>query len=168
MKPRVLLVALFALAALPCGATVLYKTVDEKGVVMFSDLPPERGVEAKRIVVPESSSAVPGNVKEAVTVIAERTPEEQMRLSDDAVQRASLQVDMAEHALAVARRPVWTPADIMALQGPKMTRGDRERIEFYKKSLRVAQQQLADLLRQKRKQEAATLTASLDSLTYRR
>ena len=168
MKMRIVALAVLAVAALPCGAAVLYKTVDEKGVVMFSDLPPDRGVASRTVVVPETSSAVPGNVKEAGTVLAEHTPEEQMRLSDDAVQRASLQVDMAEHALAVARRPVWTQPDIMALQGPKMTRTDRERIDFYRKNLRVAQQHLADLLRQKRKEEAATLTASLETLTYRR
>ena len=168
MKTRALAFALLAFAAVPCGAAVLYKTIDEKGVVMFSDLPPDRGVPSKTLIVPETSSAVPGNMKEAGTVLAEHTPEEQMRLSDDAVQRASMQVDVAEHALAVARRPVWAPVDIMALQGPKMTHSDRERIDFYRKNLRAAQQHLADLLRQKRKEEAATLTASLETLTYRR
>ena len=168
MRTRALVLAAFAFAALPCGAAVLYKTVDDKGVVMFSDLPPDRGVPSKTVVVPETSSAVPGNVKDADVLAQSPTPEEQLRRSDDAVQRAGMQVDLAEHALAVARRPVWTTPDLMAMREPQMTRADRDRIDFYSKNLRVAQRHLADLLRQKRKEDAATLTASLETPTFRR
>lgn len=163
--------AVGALAA-PAQAAVLYKTVDDKGVVMFSDLPPDsRGVEAKKIIVPETSAAVPGAMRLAEApsdVIATGpTREEQIRFADEAVQKASLQVDLAEHALAVARRPLWEVADPMKLQGPKMTRADHDRLDFYRKNLRIAQQQLADLLRTKRKSAAeATMTAEAGMPIY--
>ena len=165
MIARAAIFATLAAFATPAGAAVLYKTVDAKGVVMFSDLPPAPGAEAKRIVVAETSnSAVPGNVRTAEVISGAPTPEEKIRLGDEAVQRASMQVDMAEHALAVARRPLWT-TDALQLEGPKLTRADRDRLEHYKKELKIAQQQLADILRQKRKYEAQqTMTADASGL----
>ena len=150
----------------PSGATVLYKTVDEKGVVMFSDLPPEAGADAKRLVVPEASSAAPGAVHAADATAPEILTEERIRTNDEAVQRASLQVDMAEHALAVARRPLWDPADLMKLDGPRMSRTDQERISYYRKNLKVAQSQLSELLRTKRRAEAHTMTAEAGMPIY--
>jgi hypothetical protein len=160
MRGFALITALCAFA-IPASAAVLYKTVDEKGVVMFSDTPPAQGVDAKRIQVPESSSAVPGALRPTDTIVAGTpTVEERMRLGDEAVQRASTQVDLAEHALAVARRPLWEVADPMKLDAPKLTRADRERLEYYRKNLKVAQQQLSDVLRQQRKAEVQrTMTA---------
>ena len=166
MIARIAVAAAIASLALPCGAAVLYKTVDEKGVVMVSDLPPAQGVDAKRIAVPESSSAVPGALRPTDTVIAGApTAEERIRSGDEAVQRASTQVDLAEHALAVARRPLWEMADPMKLTDAKLTRADRERLDYYRKNLKVAQQQLADVLRQQRKAEVQrTMTASADGM----
>ena len=159
-----LAVALAAFAA-PAGAAVLYKTVDAKGVVMFSDLPPALGTEAKRIVVAETSnSAVPGGLRTGEVVAAAPTAEEKIRMDDAAVQRASAQVDLAEHALAVARRSLWD-TDPLKLDGPKLTRADRERLEHYRKDLKIAQQQLSDVLRQKRKYEVQqTMTADASGL----
>jgi len=165
MIARAAAFATLAALAMPAGAAVLYKTVDAKGVVMFSDLPPAPGAEAKRIVVAETSnSAVPGGVRTAEIIAGAPTPEEKIRMGDEAVQHASLQVDMAEHALAVARRSLWD-TDLLKLDGPKLTRADRERIEHYRKDLKIAQQQLSDLLRQKRKYEAQqTMTADASGL----
>ena len=161
MMRRLALATALTAFAIPAGAAVLYKTVDEKGVVMFSDLPPAQGTDAKRLQVPESSSAVPGALRPTDPVIASGpTPEERIRLGDEAVQRASTQVDLAEHALAVARRPLWEIADPMKLNGPKLTRADRERLDYYQKNLKVAQNQLSDVLRQQRKAEVQrTMTA---------
>lgn len=166
MIARLALFAAAATLALPAGAAVLYKTVDEKGVVMFSDLPPAQGTDARRIQVPESSSAAPGSIRSTDTVIAGTpTPEERIRMGDEAVQRASAQVDLAEHALAVARRPLWDVADPMKLEGPKLSRADRERLEYYRKNLKVAQNQLSDVLRQQRKAEVQrTMTADNSGL----
>lgn len=151
--------------AMPAGAAVLYKSVDSRGVVQFSDLPPPPGVEAKTIVVPESSAAVPGASREAEIVAAAPLREEQIRMNDEAVQRASAKVDLAEHALAVARRPLWEVADPMKLTGPRMTRADRERLAYYQKDLKIAKQELADLLRSRRK-EALTMTAEAGAPIY--
>ena len=157
---RAILFATLAAFAFPAGAAVLYKTVDEKGVVTFSDLPPAQNTEAKRIQVPESSSATPGSVRSLDVLAGAPTAEERIRMSDEAVQRASMQVDMAEHALAVARRPLWEIADPMKLTGAKVSRTDQEKLDFYRKNLKVAQQQLSDVLRQQRTAEAQrTMTA---------
>jgi hypothetical protein len=86
-------------------------------------------------------------------------------MNDEAVQRASAQVDLAEHALAVARRPMWEVADPMNLGGPRLSRADREKLDFYRKNLKIAQQQLADVLRTRRKAEV-TMTAEAGAPIY--
>lgn len=166
MKLRVALAIILAWAAMPCAATVLYKSVDEKGVITFSDLPPDRGVDAKRIVVPESSAAVPGAMRPADVVATGPTFAGQAYLGDEAVQRASLQVDLAEHALAVARRPLWEVADPMKLARPQRTRADQDRVDYYQKNLKVAKQQLADLLRTKLRADTRTMTAEAGAPIY--
>jgi H2-forming N5,N10-methylenetetrahydromethanopterin dehydrogenase-like enzyme len=166
MIRRALAAVAVAALATPAGAAVLYKSVDTNGVVQFSDLPPERGVEAKKIIVPETSSAVPGASRSPdVVATAPRSTQEQALASDDAVQRASMQVDMAEHALAVARRPLWDVADPMNLAGPRMTSADRDRVAYYRKNVKVAQQQLAELLRTRQRAEA-TMTAEAGAPIY--
>jgi hypothetical protein len=163
---RALVAMAFAALAAPASAAVLYKSIDANGVVQFSDLPPDKGVEAKKIVVPETSSAVPGALRSPdVVATAPRSTQEQALASDEAVQRASMQVDMAEHALAVARRPLWEVADPMNLAGPRMTKGDHDRVDFYRKSLRVAQQQLCELLRTRQRAEV-TMTAEAGAPIY--
>ena len=167
MIRAVLIAIAVCAAALPAGAAVLYKSVDAKGVVTFSDLPPDRGVDAKTILVPESASAVPGASRERETIAATQTRDEHLYAGDQAVLSASMQVDMAEHALAVARRPVWEIADPMKLWGPRLTGPDRERIDHYRKNLRIAQQQLADVLRSRRKAEVQqTMTAEAGAPIY--
>ena len=168
MKPlaRAALLVAGAVLAIPSAAAVLYKTVDEKGVVTFSDLPPAPGADAKRLLLPDASPGTPGVMRSADATAPETLTEERIRASDEAVQRASLQVDLAEHALAVARRPIWDPADLMKLEGPRMSRTDQERISYYRKNLKVAQSQLSDLLRTKRRAEAHTMTAEAGMPIY--
>jgi hypothetical protein len=156
---RAALAVALASLAMPAGAAVLYKTVDDKGVVMFSDVPPDKGVEAKKLIVPESTAAVPGALRPADVVATAPSRVAETYLGDEVVQRASLQVDMAEHALAVARRPLWEVANPMKLAGPKMTRADQERVDFYQKNLKIAKNQLADLLRSKLRADVRTMTA---------
>ena len=167
MIRRVLLALWIAALASPVSAAVLYKSVSANGVVQFSDLPPENGVEAKAILVPDSSSAATGGMRSPTpeVVASARTPHEQVFASDDTVQRASMQVDLAEHALAVARRPLWEIADPMRLTATRMNRADQERIDFYQKNLRVAKQQLADLLRARQRAEL-TMTAEAGAPIY--
>ena len=163
---RIILVIAIAAVSMPASPAVLYKSVDEKGVIQFSDLPPTPGMDAKRLVVPESSSAVPGALRVPDVVASGPTTEERIRANDAAVQNASLQVDMAEHALAVARRPLWDVADPMKLTGPRMSGADHDRLAYYRKNLKVAQQQLSDVLRQRRKVETATMTAEAGMPIY--
>ena len=161
---RALAAAVTALA-LPAGAAMLYKSVDAKGVIQFSDLPPPPGVDAKAIVVPETSAAVPGASRSVDLAAAAPAREEQLRMNDEVVQRASAQVDLAEHALAVARRPMWEVADPMNLGGPRLSPADRDKLDFYRKNLKIAQQQLADVLRTHRKAEV-TMTAEAGAPIY--
>jgi uncharacterized protein DUF4124 len=143
-------------------AAVLFKSVSPDGVVSFSDQPPaDRARPVQRIELPGAPpSALSPNANGNPIIISGVTPEEQMRGSDEAVQRASAQVDLAEHALAQARRPLWTEPDVHAIANAKMTRSDFDRLEFYKKNVRIARAQLMDVLREKRKADARTYTAS--------
>ena len=156
----------FVSLAMPAGASVLYKTVDDKGVVTFSDLPPDKGVEAKRLVMPESPTGAPGALRPADVITAVPSRVEQTYLGDEAVLRASLQVDLAEHALAVARRPLWEVADPMKLTGPKRTRADQERIDYFQKNLKIAKNQLAELVRGKLRADTQTMTAEAGAPIY--
>jgi hypothetical protein len=63
------------------------------------------------------------------------------------VARADAQVDLAEHALALARQGLWSPRDGLRMVAVRMNQGDEERVAFYKKGVQIARQQLVDLLR---------------------
>lgn len=51
MKSGFIALALFVLAAAPVGAQQVYSWTDANGVKHFSDTPPEKGVDAKRLIV---------------------------------------------------------------------------------------------------------------------
>ncbi|MGZ5061108.1 MAG: hypothetical protein ACXWAU_04500 [Usitatibacter sp.] len=68
---------------------------------------------------------------------------------DDAVARANTQVDLAEHALALARQGLSSPRDGLRLVTARARRSDGERVAFYQKDVQVAHQQLMSLLRQR-------------------
>jgi hypothetical protein len=159
----------YALLALPADAAVLYKSVSPEGVVQFSDLPPEKGRIIDRINITDSgtpSVAPPGTPGIAM---GPAMSEEQLRAADAAVARASAQVDLAEHALAVARRSVWSepePTRLTAITA-RMTRSDIERIEFYKKNVLVARQTLLEVLQEKRRAAVTQqMTASAGEPIY--
>ena len=156
-----------ALLALPASAAVLYKSVSPEGVVQFSDLPPDKGRIVDRINMTDSgtpsvaSSGTPGGAMGPVMT------EEQLRAADAAVARASAQVDLAEHALAVARRNVWSEPEPTRLTATRMTRSDVERIEFYKKNVVVARQTLLEVLQEKRRAAVTRqMTASAGEPIY--
>jgi hypothetical protein len=54
----------------------------------------------------------------------------------------------------------------MKLGGGRMSPEDNDRIAYYQKNLRIAKQQLADLLRSKRRAEAHTMTAEAGMPVY--
>jgi hypothetical protein len=160
MNPiRVATLVIAAALAGPAGAAVLYKSVSPQGVIEFSDQPPERSPSrvVEQIYMKDTEKASSGEA----SIASGPSREEQFREADGAVQRANAQVDLAEHALAEARRQVLADQDPMRLKSTRVTRGDIERIDFYKKSVLAARQTLLETLQQRRKAEAnQTYTAS--------
>ncbi len=149
-----------AALAVPASAAVLYKSIGENGVIQFSDQPPGRG-EAKVVAEIHMKDTEPGPLDGTMASGASR--EEQLREADEAVQRANAQVDLAEHALAEVRRVALPASDPMRLQFVRVSRADAERIDFYKKNVLLARQNLLEVLQQKRKADArVTYTASSD------
>jgi hypothetical protein len=130
----------------PLGAAVLYKSVDSNGTIQFSDLPPANAAgEVKKLQIPGGSSSPP------MPMLAQGPADEaKIREMDAAVQNASAQVDLAEHALALARRPMWSEPEPGKLTAVRMTLADAERIEFYKQSVKIARLTLCELLQVKR------------------
>jgi hypothetical protein len=157
------------LAALACAAaafsaaapaSVLYKSIGANGVIQFSDQPPERG-QASLVAEIHMKDTAPGPLDGAVA--SGPSQEEQQRNVDQAVQRANAQVDLAEHALAEVRRVALAASDPMRLQSARVSRADAERIDFYKRNVLIARQNLLEVLQQKRKADArVTYTASSD------
>src|SRR5512140_2369104 len=147
-----ILLLLAAVAFVPrAEALVLYKSVSPTGVVEFSDMPPagnaklieQRDLGARdRGGMPQSSPTQLASMESLVT--------------DEAVARASTQVDFAEHALALARRGVWSPYEGVRLKGPRRTASDEERIEYYKHNVLLARQALLEVL--KERMSAASMT----------
>lgn len=148
---------LCAAFAAPAGAAVLYKSVGANGVMQFSDLPPEKGQAVERILIPDSAAS--GATVQVSS--ANGLPYADPSQTDAAVARASAQLDLAEHALAEARRTVNSDYDPMHMVSARMSRSDAARIEFYKKGVLVARQTLLEVLKEKRKAAVPqTMTAS--------
>ena len=146
---RPLALVLAAALALPAGANVLYKSVDERGTVTFSDVPPpasSRLLEERPMGAP-SYSPGPGYASEAVGPMSGLETAFQMLDYDKALREANERVDLAEHALARARAghaPTARPG-LNAVGG--IPAADAERIEFHKRDLWIARSALAELLR---------------------
>jgi hypothetical protein len=148
-RPIALLLA--AALAFPAGANMLYKSVDERGTVTFSDVPPPSGSrlleERPLVAASPSPSSGPGYASETLGPMTSLEQAYQMIDYDQALREANERVDMAEHALAQARaghgatpRPGLNPVG-------GLPAADAQRIEFYKQDLRIARVALAELLR---------------------
>jgi uncharacterized protein DUF4124 len=141
---------LAASLASPAMATVLYKSIAANGVVEFSDVPPadnSKLVEQREM----GASAAASGITTAAAIVTQSTPLVSMEalISDDVVARASEKVDLAEHALALARRDLWTPHDGLHLKGPAHTAADEQRVEYFKRGVLAARQALMDTLRER-------------------
>jgi len=148
------LFAIVVAASIPASAATLYKSIGPNGVIQFSDTPPEKGQIVAQMALPDRNAPAGADAGSPV-----QTPAQDY---DAALDKANQQLDLAEHALAQARRPVWTEPDILHFAGSRLTRGDRERIAFYENGVRHARLAVADLARRKLKAQASsvTLTAS--------
>jgi hypothetical protein len=148
MRPLRLLAALPLLAIAPMPqAGVLYKSVDANGTVMFSDVPPPNDA---RIIEQRPIPSF-GSGSESSGAANGFDLAQELIDSDAAVARASAQVDQAEHALALARRNTWSPRDGLGVAPTRGTLADQERIEFFKRGVLAARQQLMELLRERRR-----------------
>ena len=125
--------------ASPAAANVIYKSVDRNGQVTFSDVPPANAIAVLRIPLSESA-------KPAVTASPVPTDQALAEHLDESVRRANAKVDLAERALALARRtadPGWNP---LSLEHPGKKRADAERIEFFTRDVHVARRGLLSAL----------------------
>jgi hypothetical protein len=124
---------------------MLYKSVSPNGTIVFSDLPPADGarVVEQRVI---SDTGMPRNA----TAAANTSPLVGVLEYDSEIARANAQVDLAEHALALARQGTWSPSDGMRIQSPRRSRDDERRIDYYRKGLIIARQQLMDVIGERR------------------
>ncbi|HET7402741.1 MAG TPA: DUF4124 domain-containing protein [Usitatibacter sp.] len=150
LRTTALLLATATLAS-PAMGTVLYKSIAANGVVEFSDVPPtdnSKLVEERQIGRPvlEPAAAI---TTAAATVVQTTPVAMESLIADEAVARASEKVDLAEHALAVARQGLWSPRDGLHLRSPGRTAADEQRLEFFKRGVIAARQALMDTLRER-------------------
>jgi hypothetical protein len=137
---RLLAIVLTSALVLPASAGGLYKVIDAGGAIVFTDMPPPPDA---RTVVQVLTGGTTG------VGTAAGMPLYELAESDEAVARANERVDLAEHALALARQGLQSPSDGLRLVAARMTQGDEDRVAFYKKGVQVARQQLMDLLRER-------------------
>ena len=148
-----LTLALAAVAlASPASANVIYKSVDRNGQVTFSDVPPPNAIAVLRIPLSESA-------KQPVAASPMPTDQALAEHLDESVRRANAKVDLAERALALARRSVDAGSNPLSLENPAKTRADLERIEFFKRDVLVARRGLLSAL-QSRNASRATVIAT--------
>ncbi len=128
-----------------CGAAqanVLYKSVGADGVTMFSDKPPEGAARVETLSI--TSSGRPAAVPTAVPTPAATL--DQLVSSDDAVARANARLDLAESALAQARRGIWSPRDGLQLASHSPGNSGARDVESFKRDVLLARQTLLETL----------------------
>ena len=135
-------IALFAPA---CDAAMLYKSIAANGVIQFSDTPPDNGVVVEQRVVRDPGSdagADPGGeaLENPLQTLADGTG------NDAALARANAQVDLAEHALALARRSTWSEREGLRLDAAGRSSTDDERIRFYEGNVKAARASLIEAM----------------------
>ncbi len=147
MRSHLVLAVACAAIVLPTHAGMLYRSVDANGTVMFSDTPPS--AEGARIVdqrVMDSSYGSPSaNAPGSAGTGLEQTYG--LIDSDAALAKANARVDLAEHALALARNGAAPRTEGLRLASTRTTLADDERVEFYKHDLKLARRELIELLR---------------------
>lgn len=132
----------FSLAALPAGAGMLYKSVGSNGVIQFSDQPPsDSSVVLDRRPIETIMSVAAAASQSSVMNVAHNLE------ADASIARANAQVDLAEHALALARRSLWSELEGLRLVTHRASATEVERVEFYKRGVVAARQNLMEILR---------------------
>ena len=135
-------IALVLGSLVPASAGVLYKSVDRNGRTTFSDVPVDGAVTVQRIESSESAKPAVGNDNGLVYLAL-------ADVNNEAVARANAQVDLAEHALAEARRTLVADEDPLALGSTRRSRTDLQRLDFYKRDVLEARKALMRALQQR-------------------
>jgi len=161
---RVLSGIAMALVAAAAHAGMLYKSIGANGVVQFSDTPHAHAVIIEQRPIgnagaPASaafegtsgSSALSGLALASNPLLALGDGS----ADDDALARANAQVDLAEHALALARSALDANPARMHLSSAERTRADDDRIAFYEHDLKLARNNLLEMLKARRTALAA-------------
>jgi hypothetical protein len=142
---RAVVLALIAFAG-AVHASTLYKSVSPAGVVEFSDTRPDDREVVERVAgLAESASP--------------RRDEALSRSLDGAVMRANEMLDLAEHALAVARQSPASPPDLLRFGERRFTGEEMARVAYCRKNVLNARRSLLEAVARQRKAEAATLVA---------
>lgn len=139
---RIAIALAISLAALPVGAATLYKSIGPNGVVQFSDVPPDDPAKILDQRAIESLTSATAAPHPTAVVNAAHSLD-----ADAAVARANEQVDLAEHALALARRSMWSELEGLKMAPRRASTTDVGRVEFYKRGVLVARQNLLEILR---------------------
>jgi len=139
---RIAVSTLLLMLASTAQAATLYKSIGPSGTIMFSDMPPSG--DARLVEQCEIRSPTPSGTYTT-------GPMDLGIDGDAAVARASAQVDQAEHALAEARRGTWSARDGIGVEPTKTTLRDLERIDYFQKGVKIARQQLMDVLRERKR-----------------
>ncbi len=127
-------------------AAVLYKSVSPNGVVEFSDTRPDDREVVERIAGLSDGAA-------------QRRDEASYRGLDEAVMRANDQLDLAEHALAVARHSPVSPPDLLRFGERRFTAEEIAHVAYCRKNVLNARRSLLEAVARQRKAEAATFVA---------
>ena len=141
---RSIALAIALLASWPAAAGMLYKSVGADGSIMFSDVPPPQGARIlEQRVIGDNVTVASAGATDRRTATMDTFD------TDAALARANDELDMAEHALAVARRDLWNVRDGLRLSVKRMTSAEEERVAFYRKAVASARQALVALLRER-------------------
>lgn len=159
MKTRLAATALALATLAPSFAHpgTLYKSVDANGVTIFSDTPPAGARIIEERVLPSSSGAPVSSAPSTGNVMVNA---EQMLGIDPEVAHANANVDLAERELAAARRALCPLFEGARLRPTRLSLDDDARLETYRKNLKIARQQLAEVLRERVRVAPPQLAAS--------
>ena len=120
-------------------AGVLYKSIERDGRITFSDTPVEGAVAVLRITTSESvkpeEAGAPRYLARADSM-------------EEAVEQANAKVDLAEHALALARGAMVDDSPL-SLENARLSTADRRLLDFYKRELASARTQLMRAMQQR-------------------
>src|SRR5688572_16259270 len=143
-KLRIACVAATALAVSALAHAQIFKSTDREGRVTFSDVPVQGAVNVQHIATSEGRKPGVGESGNGPQYLA------LLDGYDEMVRQANAKVDVAEHALATARRSIVGDHDPLVLAGgPRPSSADRQLIEFYKRDVATARRNLARILQQR-------------------